>query len=147
VGGAVFRQAIDAAKTLPHPLELNNAQDILTAYPNKPELRDALAKILTPRHPSQLYEACLEGLALFTILWLAAHKLKSFERPGLTIGIFLFCYGLFRFSLENVREPDATMPIFPFGLTMGMMLSAPMVIGGLALVAYAWNGRTLPRRA
>ena len=141
------RQAIDAAKMLPHPLELNNAQDILTAYPNKPELRDALAKILTPRHPSQLYEACLEGLALFTILWLAAHKLKSFERPGLTIGIFLFCYGLFRFSLENVREPDATMPIFPFGLTMGMMLSAPMVIGGLALVAYAWNGRTLPRRA
>jgi phosphatidylglycerol:prolipoprotein diacylglycerol transferase len=96
------------------------------------------------RHPSQLYEASLEGLALFLILWWATHKLKSFQRPGLTIALFLFCYGLFRFSLENVRQPDVTMPLFPFGITMGMMLSAPMMIAGLALAAFAWTGRTAP---
>ena len=100
-----------------------------------------------PRHPSQLYEACLEGLVLFAVLWLATHRGKSFQRPGFTIGLFMLAYGVFRFSLENVRQPDATMPNFPFGLTMGMMLSAPMVIIGLALMAAAWTGRTSPAKA
>ena len=100
-----------------------------------------------PRHPSQLYEAALEGLLLFAVLWWATHKLKSFQRPGLTIAVFLFCYGLFRFSLENVRQPDATMPDFPFGITMGMMLSAPMMLIGVALAAMAWTGRTNPAKA
>jgi phosphatidylglycerol:prolipoprotein diacylglycerol transferase len=90
-----------------------------------------------PRHPSQLYEAVLEGLVLFSVLRLATHVRLSLKRPGLTTGVFLFCYGLFRISLENVREPDAQMPNFPFGLTMGMMLSAPMMLAGLSLIVWA----------
>jgi phosphatidylglycerol:prolipoprotein diacylglycerol transferase len=87
-----------------------------------------------PRHPSQLYEAALEGLVLFSVLRLATHVRLTLKRPGLTAGIFLFCYGLFRAALENVREPDIQMPHFPLGLTMGMILSLPMLAIGAYLV-------------
>jgi phosphatidylglycerol:prolipoprotein diacylglycerol transferase len=90
-----------------------------------------------PRHPSQLYEAGLEGIALFLILRWATHGRKLLPRRGMVCGLFLACYGLFRIALENVREPDRDMPHFPFGLTMGIMLSLPMVLAGLALIAYA----------
>ena len=87
-----------------------------------------------PRHPSQLYEAALEGAALFAILWLASHKLKWLQRRGALTGTFLIGYGLFRALLENVRNPDQGMPIFPLGLTMGMVLSIPMLLVGLWLL-------------
>jgi phosphatidylglycerol:prolipoprotein diacylglycerol transferase len=96
-----------------------------------------------PRHPSQLYEAALEGLVLFSVLRLATHVRLTLKRPGLTAGIFLFCYGLFRAALENVREPDVQMPHFPLGLTMGMMLSLPMLALGAFLV---WT-RLQPKKA
>ena len=83
-----------------------------------------------PRHPSQLYEAALEGVVLLVLLYLATFKLGSLRRPGTNIGIFLVGYGLFRLLLENVREPDSFMPDFPLGLTMGMMLSIPMMLVG-----------------
>jgi len=87
-----------------------------------------------PRHPSQLYEAALEGVLLFLILNFAVHKLKWLQRRGALVATFLICYGLFRALLENVRNPDYGMPAFPFGLTMGMMLSIPMLlIGGWLL--------------
>jgi phosphatidylglycerol:prolipoprotein diacylglycerol transferase len=89
-----------------------------------------------PRHPSQLYEAGLEGIALFLILRWATHGRKLLPRRGMICGLFLTCYGVFRIVLENVREPDRDMPHFPFGLTMGIMLSVPMVLAGLALIAY-----------
>ena len=87
-----------------------------------------------PRHPSQLYEAALEGLLLFAILWVATHRLKWLQRRGALIGTFLVGYGLFRALLENVRNPDEGMPIFPFGLTMGMILSIPMLLVGVWLL-------------
>jgi phosphatidylglycerol:prolipoprotein diacylglycerol transferase len=90
-----------------------------------------------PRHPSQLYEATLEGLVLFIILRIATHRLKWLQRRGAITGLFLVCYALARISLENVREPDRFMPHFPLGLTMGMMLSIPMALFGLFLV---WRG-------
>ncbi len=90
-----------------------------------------------PRHPSQLYEAGLEGLLMFAVLRLATHGFKSLRRPGLTAGLFLVLYALFRISLENLREPDRGMPDFPFGLTMGMMLSGPMLLLGLGLILWA----------
>ena len=90
-----------------------------------------------PRHPSQLYEAALEGVTLFLILRIATHRLYWLRRPGAATGLFLTLYGVFRFSLEQVREPDVGMPIFPFGLTMGMILSAPMVIIGLGLILFS----------
>lgn len=87
-----------------------------------------------PRHPSQLYEAALEGVVLFAILWVATHYLKWLQRRGALIGTFLVGYGLFRALLENVRNPDEGMPIFPFGLTMGMILSIPMLLVGIWLL-------------
>jgi phosphatidylglycerol:prolipoprotein diacylglycerol transferase len=90
-----------------------------------------------PRHPSQLYEAALEGVVLFILLWLATYRGKWLRREGAVAGLFLLGYGLSRVALENVRQPDAQMPNFPLGLTMGMMLSAPMILIGAFLV---WRG-------
>ena len=94
---------------------------------------------LEPRHPSQLYEAGLEGIALAVILWLAVYKAKLLAKPGYVTGIFLFGYGLVRASLENVRQPDFGMENLPLGLTMGMMLSIPMMIVGGWLIWRAWS--------
>lgn len=83
------------------------------------------------RHPSQIYEAALEGIALFAILRVATHGFSILRRPGAAIGVFLIGYSVSRIIVENFREPDAHMPDFPLGLTMGMMLSAPMLaVGG-----------------
>lgn len=92
-----------------------------------------------PRHPSQLYEAGLEGLLLFSVLSLAIWKFKLLQKPGYITGLFLVGYGICRAALENVREPDYGMPDFPFGLTMGMMLSIPMILVGGWLIWRAWN--------
>ena len=94
-----------------------------------------------PRHPSQLYEAALEGLVLFAVLRWATHGKKLLNRPGVVMGMFLAGYGLIRIGLENVREPDSYMPHFPLGLTMGMMLSTPMLLAGLYLI---WRGMRAP---
>jgi phosphatidylglycerol:prolipoprotein diacylglycerol transferase len=94
-----------------------------------------------PRHPSQLYEAALEGIVLFCVLRWATHGRKLLNRRGVVMGVFLTGYGLIRIGLENVRAPDSYMPDFPFGLTMGMMLSTPMVLIGLFLI---WRGMREP---
>ena len=87
-----------------------------------------------PRHPSQLYEAGLEGLLLFAILSLAIWKWKMLKRPGFVTGLFLLGYGVCRAALENVRQPDAGMEHLPLGLTMGMILSTPMMLVGIWLI-------------
>ncbi|WP_297511249.1 prolipoprotein diacylglyceryl transferase [uncultured Caulobacter sp.] len=94
-----------------------------------------------PRHPSQLYEAGLEGVLLFLILAFCVYRLKWLRRRGAIVATFLIAYGLFRLSLENVRNPDIGMPDFPFGLTMGMMLSTPMILVGGWLL---WKALTAP---
>jgi phosphatidylglycerol---prolipoprotein diacylglyceryl transferase len=94
-----------------------------------------------PRHPSQLYEAALEGLVLFAVLAWAVWAKRWTDRRGVIMGLFVAGYGLVRISLENVREPDSYMPHFPLGLTMGMLLSAPMVIVGIWLI---WRGLSEP---
>jgi phosphatidylglycerol:prolipoprotein diacylglycerol transferase len=94
---------------------------------------------MVPRHPSQLYEAALEGIALAVILWLAVFKGRLLAKPGYVTGIFLFGYGLARASLETVRQPDFGMENLPLGLTMGMMLSIPMMIVGAWLIWRAWS--------
>ena len=96
------------------------------------------------RHPSQLYEAGLEGVLLFAILAFCVYRLKWLQRRGAIVATFLLGYGFFRLSLENVRNPDIGMPNFPFGLTMGMMLSTPMIlIGGWLL----WKALREPVKA
>jgi phosphatidylglycerol:prolipoprotein diacylglycerol transferase len=92
-----------------------------------------------PRHPSQLYEAGLEGLLLFIVLGLAVWKWKLLAKPGYVTGLFLVGYGLSRALLETVRQPDAGMENFPLGLTMGMMLSIPMILVGAWLIHRAWK--------
>jgi phosphatidylglycerol:prolipoprotein diacylglycerol transferase len=92
----------------------------------------------TPRHPSQLYEAALEGVVLFLILLWATHAAKLLPRRGTVAGLFLVFYGLFRIGVETVREPDFHLQgAFPLGLTMGMILSIPMVLAGLWLLLRA----------
>ncbi|MCL2076486.1 MAG: prolipoprotein diacylglyceryl transferase [Betaproteobacteria bacterium] len=88
---------------------------------------------LMPRHPSQLYQAALEGLLLFLMLWLYSGK----PRPlGAVSGLFLLGYGLFRSFAEFFREPDHGVFGFSYTVSMGQWLSIPMIIGGLAL--YLW---------
>ena len=87
-----------------------------------------------PRHPSQLYEAGLEGLLLLIILSLAIWKWKMLKRPGFVTGLFLLGYGVCRAALENVRQPDAGFEHLPLGLTMGMILSIPMMLAGVWLI-------------
>ena len=102
---------------------------------------------LEPRHPSQLYEAGLEGVLLFLILRWATHGPKELPRKGFISGLFLACYGLFRILLESVREPDRGMPDFPFGLTMGTLLSIPMLVVGVCLILYAMRPAALAQPA
>lgn len=92
-----------------------------------------------PRHASQLYEAGLEGLLLLGLLSLGIWKIGLLKKPGYITGLFLLFYGLSRAALENVRQPDVGMPDFPLGLTMGMMLSIPMILVGGWLVWRAWS--------
>jgi phosphatidylglycerol:prolipoprotein diacylglycerol transferase len=87
-----------------------------------------------PRHPSQLYQAALEGILLFLILRFATHRLGWLQRQGGVAGLFMVGYGLIRVFLENFRQPDVGMPDYPFGLTMGMILSIPMILIGAWLV-------------
>lgn len=97
-----------------------------------------------PRHPSQLYEAALEGLVLFVIL-AAAIRGGALRRPGLVSGLFGIGYGLARIACEFFREPDAQLGYLFGGATMGMLLSLPLIAAGLLLVAY--SGRSSPRGA
>jgi phosphatidylglycerol:prolipoprotein diacylglycerol transferase len=90
-----------------------------------------------PRHPSQLYEAALEGVALGLILFIATQQFRALRRPGLATGVFLLGYGLFRWVVEHFRMPDQGLENLPFGVTMGQILSAPMWVGGAALIIWA----------
>ncbi|HEU0070050.1 MAG TPA: prolipoprotein diacylglyceryl transferase [Alphaproteobacteria bacterium] len=90
-----------------------------------------------PRHPSQLYEAFFEGLLLFLVLAWLAHRTRAPERPGLLAGLFLAGYGIARFGVEFVRQPDPQLGFLYAGATMGQMLSIPLILAGLWLIATA----------
>lgn len=90
---------------------------------------------LLPRHPSQLYEAALEGIVLFLILLWATHVAKWLRLRGAVAGLFLLGYGVFRVATEFVREPDSHLPEFLRGyVTMGLLLSVPMILIGAWLI-------------
>ncbi|HTG63896.1 MAG TPA: prolipoprotein diacylglyceryl transferase [Sphingomicrobium sp.] len=96
-----------------------------------------------PRHPSQLYEAGLEGLVLFGILWFLFWRTQARYQPGKLVGAFIFFYGIFRFGIEFIREPDAQLTAFAqaTGLHMGQWLTVPMILGGLYLMVTAKGRR------
>jgi phosphatidylglycerol:prolipoprotein diacylglycerol transferase len=89
-----------------------------------------------PRHPSQLYEAGCEGLLLFLLLF-AAERLHARQRPGIVTGLFLSGYAIARMSGEFFREPDAQLGFLFFGTTMGQLLSIPVLIAGILIIAWA----------
>ncbi|CCE08787.1 Prolipoprotein diacylglyceryl transferase [Bradyrhizobium sp. STM 3843] len=89
-----------------------------------------------PRHPSQLYEAGLEGIVLFVVLAILI-RFGALKRPGLTLGSFVLLYGLARITSEHFREPDPQLGFLWGGLTMGMLLSVPMLIVGAILIIRA----------
>ncbi|MCG2580554.1 MAG: prolipoprotein diacylglyceryl transferase [Marinobacter sp.] len=97
-----------------------------------PQAPDALA-----RHPSQLYQFALEGVVFFIILWWFSSK----PRPRMAVsGLFLICYGVFRFLVEFVRQPDAQIGYLAFDwLTMGQVLSFPMIVAGAGLMLIAYR--------
>ncbi len=107
-----------------------------------PEVVGGISGLGPPRHPSQLYEAILEGLVLFAILGVMFWRTQARYQPGKLVGAFIFFYGIFRFGLEYIREPDAQLSRFAevTHLHMGQWLSLPMILGGLYLMATA-NGR------
>ena len=98
-----------------------------------------------PRHPSQLYEALLEGVVMFCVLWALSRRLPP--RPqGTFLGTFLLLYGVFRFCIEFVRLPDAQLGYLAFGwLTMGQVLSVPLVVVGAVELVLAAR-RQWPQR-
>jgi phosphatidylglycerol:prolipoprotein diacylglycerol transferase len=89
-----------------------------------------------PRHPSQLYEGFSEGLLLLLVLGLFIRG-GAFKRPGLVTGLFCIGYGVARIACEFFREPDPQLEQLVHGLTMGMVLSAPLLLAGAALIVYA----------
>lgn len=97
------------------------------------------------RHPSQLYEAGLEGLLLFIVLWWYSRA----PRPVMAVsGLFLAGYGSARFTVEFFREPDVGQPLFFDWMSKGQLLSTPMIAAGLALIAFAYfRARHEPRHA
>lgn len=99
-------------------------------FPNDPEG--------LPRHPTQLYEALLEGLLLFVIISVLASRTRALKRPGLIAGIFGIGYALSRIFVEFFRLPDIQVGYLHGGwLTMGMVLSVPILVAGIALVVQA----------
>ena len=90
-----------------------------------------------PRHPSQLYEAGLEGLLIFAVITYFVWRRQAFGKPGLATGLFVLIYGLSRMFVEFFRQPDAHIGFLSGGITMGQVLCVPMIIAGLAFITFA----------
>jgi phosphatidylglycerol:prolipoprotein diacylglycerol transferase len=108
-----------------------------------PEMVNGILVTGEPRHPSQLYEAGLEGVVLGLVLWFFFWKTKARYDPGKLVGIFLLGYGLSRFFVEFFREPDRQLMQFAqeTGMSMGQWLTVPMIVGGIYLIATAKRRR------
>lgn len=96
-----------------------------------------------PRHPSQLYEAGLEGIVLFAVLWALVYRGGWLTRPGFVAGAFAAGYGIVRVFAEVFREPDVQIGFLAGGTTIGMLLSIPMIVAGA--VVMVWSVRRRPR--
>ncbi|HTQ35255.1 MAG TPA: prolipoprotein diacylglyceryl transferase [Stellaceae bacterium] len=119
---------------------LNSVEAVLGAYHNNPQVQALLEHILTPRHPSQLYEAACEGVLLFLLLLLAEHRGVR-RQPGVETGIFLAGYAVARMSGELFRQPDVQLGFLfhlgGLGVTMGQLLSVPVLVAGLVIIWWA----------
>lgn len=132
-------RAIDACVKIDP--SLNSSDAIVAAVRDHPQVKEILRGILTPRHPSQLYEAFFEGIVLFLILWLVRTRMR--QPNGILIGLFFVCYAIFRIVIENFREPDASLI---GGFTRGQFFSFFLIAIGLAFIVMAKLRPTFPRR-
>jgi phosphatidylglycerol:prolipoprotein diacylglycerol transferase len=99
-----------------------------------------------PRHPSQLYEAALEGLVLFIVMFVLVRFTKARTRPGLMMGVFMIGYGLARIIVELFREPDVQIGFLASGTTLGQWLSVPLLVVGIYFIYRAISRGPLDRR-
>ncbi len=99
-----------------------------------------------PRHPSQLYEAALEGVVLFLVMFALVRFTKVRTRPGLLMGIFMIGYGVARIIVEFFREPDVQIGLLVNGTTLGQWLSVPLLIAGIYFIYRASSHAPLDRR-
>jgi phosphatidylglycerol---prolipoprotein diacylglyceryl transferase len=120
---------------------LSSAEAVVQAVRTNPGIVTVLRGILTPRHPSQLYEAFLEGIILFALLWFVRRRART--PNGLLTGLFMCCYAIFRIVVEYFREPDAPM-IGVF--TRGQFFSFFLVAIGFAFILAARRRPTYPRK-
>ncbi|PZR72599.1 MAG: prolipoprotein diacylglyceryl transferase [Chthoniobacterales bacterium] len=119
---------------------LRSVESIIESVRTNPKIAGILREIVTPRHPSQLYEAALEGVLLFAILWFVRTRFRT--PNGFLTGLFLLCYSIVRIIVENFREPDASL-IGPF--TRGQFFSFFVVAIGIAFIVIARRHPTYPR--
>ena len=120
---------------------LSTPDAIIGAIHRQPQVATALRSILTPRHPSQLYEAFFEGIVLFAILWFVRTRMR--QPNGVLTGLFFIFYAIFRIVIENFREPDAEL-IGPF--TRGQFFSFFLIAIGIGFIAAAKMRPTFPRK-
>jgi phosphatidylglycerol---prolipoprotein diacylglyceryl transferase len=120
---------------------LNSSDAIVAAVRHEPQVKETLRGILTPRHPSQLYEAFFEGIILFAILWFVRTRMR--QPNGVLAGSFFICYAIFRIIVENFREPDASLIA---GFTRGQFFSFFLIAIGLAYVIAAKLRPTFPKK-
>ena len=114
---------------------------IVEAVQTNPQVEAALRTVLTPRHPSQLYEAFLEGIVLFVILWIVRTRMR--QPNGVLTGLFFVCYSVFRIAAENFREPDAGM----VGMfTRGQFFSLFLFLLGVAFIVAAKLRPAFPKK-
>lgn len=111
---------------------ITSPEAVLQSLHTNPAVKNVLRGLLTPRHPSQLYEALLEGIALFTILWFVRTRLRT--PRGMLIALFFICYAIFRIIVEYFREPDASLI---GGFTRGQFYSFFLIAIGIGFVIYA----------
>jgi phosphatidylglycerol:prolipoprotein diacylglycerol transferase len=116
---------------------LNSPDAIVGAVHHNPQVKETLRTILTPRHPSQIYEALCEGVVLFLILWIVRTKFRT--RNGVLTGLFFICYALLRIFVETFREPDASLIL---GITRGQFFSIFLIVIGIAFLVAARLGKT-----
>jgi phosphatidylglycerol:prolipoprotein diacylglycerol transferase len=90
-----------------------------------------------PRHPSEIYEALLEGVVLFAVLFAMSRSVRIRQHSGVLTGTFLLGYGIARITAEFFRQPDPFLGYLVFGATMGQLLSIPLVLAGIGLIVWA----------
>lgn len=134
------REALEAPGTS-FPYDDHWAERVVEAVPHRPEFIEPLRHVLTPRHPSQIYEALLEGIVLFAVLWILRTRCRL--PRGVITGAFFILYAVLRIVGEVFREPDPAWHIGP--ISAGQFLSIFLVFIGLAFIAWGWRTKEYER--